>query len=160
MEFKGGKQPAAPSPLRTKVADTLKWASLHAVTRFEHAWGFSFSSGNLTTESHWRVVSGGRLLLTSDDDGQQFGLPEPVDTEAAAQAALVGGRVCAVELDVATADLRIAFEDGFRLEVISTSAGYEAWRLNTPGSCIVANGGRLSEAREVQPGLMVGGPWE
>jgi hypothetical protein len=147
--------------LRAKVAGLLLNVTLHDVTRLEHSWEFGFGSANLTTAFPWRIVSGGRLALTSTDDGHQFGLPKPVDTEADARAALVGQRVRSAMVDPETADLRLIFGNGSRLELLSASVGYEAWQLNTPGACIVAAAqGRLSEAREVSPGVMVGGPWE
>ena len=57
--------------------------------------------------------------------------------------------------------LTLDFDEGSRLEILSTSIGYEAWQLNSVGSCIVAgNEGRLSEATYSAPQVMIGGPWE
>ncbi|MBS0361124.1 MAG: hypothetical protein JSR98_07065 [Proteobacteria bacterium] len=139
----------------------LTGAILQHITHLEFSWGFAFDAASLTGNCPWRIVSDGRLILTSEDDGQKFGLPEPVDAEARAGAELLKARVAVVAVDAETADLRITFANGARLELLSTSAGYEAWQLNTPTSCIVAGSqGQLSEARYVKPNLMVGGPWE
>jgi len=147
--------------LRDKVASILGGSALKAVARTGNSWEFRFGAATLTTDSSWRVVSAGRLSLASDDDGHQFGLPQPVDAEAAATAALAGQPIMSVAVDPETADLRISFGDGVRLEVLSGSAGYEAWQLSTSDACIVAAGGvGLSEARYVKPNEMVGGPWE
>jgi hypothetical protein len=147
--------------LRAKVSTILEGTALDAVSRLEHSWGFSFGSAGLTTSFPWRVISGGRLTLASGDDGHPFDLPPPVDAESDAISALVGQHVASVTVDPETADLRITFGNGSRLEVLSGSAGYEAWQLDTPGSCIVAgNQGRLSEALYVKPQVMVGGAWE
>jgi hypothetical protein len=150
-----------PVSLRAKVSMILEGTALDAVNRMEHSWAFSFGSAGLTTGFPWRVVSGGRLTLASGDDGHPFGLPQPVDAEAEAARALVGRRVVSVAVDPETADLRITFGGGARLELLSGSTGYEAWQLNTADACIVAAAqGRLSEAHYVKPNVMVSGPWE
>jgi hypothetical protein len=147
--------------LRAKVEGILVGSTLQGVTRHEYSWTFAFETADVSAQCLWRMVSGGRVVLTSSDDGQQFGLPEPLDAEVGAKAVLLHRCVSALTVDAETADLRITFENGARLEFLSTSAGYEAWQLNKPGSCIVAgNQGQLSEAQYVKPNVMVGGPWE
>jgi hypothetical protein len=148
-------------PLRAKVATTLNGALLQEVARLEHSWAFEFDKAALTTSFPWRVVTGGRLVLTSNDDGHQFGLPQPIDAEKEARARLVGHKIIAAAVDAETADLRLTFDNGARLELPLGSVAYETWQLNTSDSCIVAAAeGRLSEARYVGSGVMVGGPWE
>lgn len=151
-----------PSALRAKAASLLEGSKLDAVSRLEFSWAFDFGAASLTAgASIWRVVSSGRLTLTSADDGHRFGVPEPIDAEGLAAVLLVGRRVQSVTVDEETADIRITFEGGERLEILASSIGYEAWQLNSPESCIVAaNEGRLSEAAYAAPQLMLGGPWE
>lgn len=59
-----------------------------------------------------------------------------------------------------TGDLKMQVEGRLELELITSSVRYEAWQLNRPGAVIVALAGLLSEAKEAEPGLMVGGAWE
>ncbi len=149
------------STLRAKVSDLLGGARLISVTRLEYSWAFEFDCVGLTTGTSWRIVKDGRLFLTSNDDGQKFGLPHPVDAETRFQAVLAGHQVTLCKVDAATADLTLNFDEGSRFEILSTSIGYEAWQLNSAGSCIVAgNEGRLSEATYAAPQVMIGGPWE
>ena len=149
------------SRLRAKVSDLLSGAQLVGVTRLEHSWALEFDRVGLTTGTSWRMIKNGRLVLTSSDDGQKFGLHQPVDSETQLQAALAGHQVTSCVVDPATADLTLDFDEGSRLEILSTSIGYEAWQLNSAGSCIVAgNQGRLSEATYAAPQVMIGGPWE
>ena len=149
------------STLRAKVSDLLSGTRLVSVTRLHYSWAFEFDRVGLTTSTSWRIVRSGRLLLTSNDDGQKFGLPQPVDSEAQFQATLAGHQVTSCGVAPATADLTLDFDEGTRFEILSTSIGYEAWQLNSAGSCIVAgNEGRLSEATYAVPQVMIGGPWE
>ena len=106
-------------------------------------WRFEFGAAErLNVECLWRIVSDGRVQLTSDDHGQLFGLQAPVDSGREAAELLAGMPVTSVEIRASTADLFIQFESGTQLEIIPTSSGYEAWKIYGPdGSCHVATGG-------------------
>lgn len=149
-----------PTPIRAKASRLLLDARLLSAERLEYSWAFDFGVVALTTETHWRVVSSERLLLMRDDDGLKYGLPEPIDAEARLGELLQGRRVVSAEVGAQTADLVISFENGLRLEVLTRAMGYEAWQINSDGSCIVAMGGQVCEHVYVSPGVMMGGPWE
>jgi hypothetical protein len=94
-------------------------------------WQFAFSDhGMLTTSSLWRVVGPTGIVVTSEDHGQAFGLPSPVNVfERVANALPASSRITGVTISPATADLRLDFGPLTALEFISTSSGYEAWLL-------------------------------
>lgn len=123
-------------------------AALSGVQALEFGWSFAFSNGVvLGVDGVWRILGPSGLLFTSQDHGESFGLPAPIDARAAAVAKL-GGAVVAVNLEAGTADVRIRFHGDVALEVLTLSSGYEAWHLTAPatgaaGFEIVANGGRL-----------------
>ena len=97
-------------------------------------------------ESLWRVSVDGNLRLTSRDDGQQFGLSEPVDAHATARSLLQGRRVSDVRLDVRRGDLTLVLDGNTVLEVITESSGYESWNLQAPGRHVVAvSGGTVQD---------------
>jgi hypothetical protein len=81
----------------------------------------------------WRLVGAKSIVVTSEDDGHQFGLPAPVDAETRASEALAASRISAVSLDARTGDLAIAFDNGFSLQVLTWSSGYEMWQLYRDG---------------------------
>lgn len=111
------------------------------VTGFEGGcWRFVFEQWEyIQTYCLWRIVRDNRLILTSDDHGQQFGLPAPIDAGCKAMEAFASASVRAVVLREAMGDMLIEFEQGLRLEIISNSAGYEAWEVRGPGRvCFVA----------------------
>jgi hypothetical protein len=99
------------------------------VQRRENDWSFSFGDGyGISVSVPWRVVRNGGIAHGHRDDGQRFGLPEPVDGEARANELFAGRRVEAVELDRVTADLRLIFDNETRLDIFNDSSGYEGWQ--------------------------------
>jgi hypothetical protein len=92
-------------------------------------------------ETLWRLLSAGRLTLTSGDDGQLFGRVEPVLAVAELSRALEGQRLAAVDVTSGTADLTLGFAD-MVLQALSDSSGYEAWQVHGPaGTVAVGQGG-------------------
>jgi len=140
-----------PSAVSYKDID-LSWMIGRVVTEVSisvpELWYFSFGPDvSIGVECLWRIVEHGRVGLTSDDHGHQFGLPAPVDAVARSTDVLSGHRVTAVQLRPFTADLVIEFTDDLRLEIIPTSSGYEAWQLRaaTGMSYIAVGGGEVSK---------------
>jgi hypothetical protein len=79
--------------------------------------------------------------LTSEDDGQKFGLPAPVVGAEEAARRLVGGSVESVDLRAGTLDLDLRFDTGYVLQVLPDSSGYEAWQVTDRGREFIAVGG-------------------
>jgi hypothetical protein len=116
------------------------------VNRREADWSFDFGERlNISASVPWRVVSEGRIAHGDEDDEQWFGLDRPVNGEARADELLHGQRVVGVVLDEQTADLRIEFDGGARLDIFNNSSGYEAWQASVPAGgkelTIIALGG-------------------
>lgn len=120
-----------------------------SVRRREHDWSFEFGAGrSLATSSPWRLVGPERVLVTDADEGQQFGLPQPVNAAQSANEVLADVAVEAVGVAPVTADLTITFAGGVRLEVWAGSSGYEFWQAVFPGpagerSLVAMGGGTL-----------------
>jgi len=108
-----------------------------------HLWSFALAPGRtLKVESLWRIVTPRGLALTSDDHGQRFGLPSPVDAAQEVSKLLASRAITSVTVDELTSDLAIAFGPDVRLEVLATSAGYESWQIyDSAGVNYVAQGG-------------------
>jgi hypothetical protein len=83
------------------------------------------------------LLSQNAILLTSKDDGQKYGLPEPVDAVARIRELLESRVVSEVEVDQASADFTIYFDNGTVLQIVNLSSGYEAWTLNSEGDFIM-----------------------
>jgi hypothetical protein len=80
----------------------LAWLVGHhfqSLVRREYDWVVAFDKdATLVVECLWRLVEAGRIRFTSKDDGQQFGLPAPVDAAAEVNARLAGATVEGVEM--------------------------------------------------------------
>lgn len=137
--------------------DTLAWFEQALagrrcrVERREYDWTFDFGDGCVVdVASPWRIVAQGRIVLTASDDGHQFGLPKPVDAEAEANKLLGGLEATAASVDRQTADLRIIFANGGRVDVFNNSLGYEGWtasfRSDKHPTRIIALGGGACKA--------------
>ena len=115
---------------------------LDEVVKNDHSWQFVFSDRVfLHVECLWRLVVSGSLVITSEDHGHQFGLPAPVDCLAELRRQIIGATVEDVKVRPGTIDIALDFGSGRSLEVIPTSAGYEAWQVGAPGVLIVGNPG-------------------
>jgi hypothetical protein len=99
---------------------------------------FQFGEGFLAVDGLWRIIEDGRVRLTSRDQGQTFGLQEPIDSYREASELLQGRAVVEVRLVEGSADLHIEFEGGRWLEVFTDTSGYESWNLRAPGVHVVA----------------------
>ena len=97
------------------------------VSKRESDWAFLFGELILSVSAPWRIVTAAGVVLGHEDDGQWFGLSSPVDGESGANEVLADAHVTRVEVDEPTADLRIAFGNGARLDLFNDSAGYEGW---------------------------------
>ena len=62
------------------------------IVRREADWAANFvGGGSISFPIPWRIVANGRIAFANKDDGQQFGLPAPVDGEVEANR-LIRGR--------------------------------------------------------------------
>ena len=102
---------------------------------------FDFGEARLVCESLWRILSDGRIHLTSLDHGRQYGRPSPVDAPHEATQQLVGRSVVGATAVEWSADMTIVFDGDRTLQLLTDSTGYEAWDLQAPGMHLVASSG-------------------
>ena len=139
--------------------NSLDWlisCRLLSVVKQEYQWVFEFEfSSRLTVECLWRPLEHGRIRLTSEDDGQQFGLPAPVVAAYEMSLRIVGSCVSSVALREGTLDLELRFQTSHVLQVVPTSADYEAWNARHGDCLYVATGcGELAIFRGLPGGRM------
>jgi hypothetical protein len=124
---------------------SLAWLAqrrLQSVLHREYDWVFGFD-GNaaLVVNCLWRLLEDGRIRFTSEDEGQQFGLPAPVDAAAELNQRLANASLLSVVLRENTLDLELRFDTGHVLQVIPDSSGYEAWIAHDRDKQFIAVGG-------------------
>ena len=102
-----------------------------SVLKRDSDWVFALGDAiTLNVECPWRIVTAKGIAVTDEDDGQQFGLKEPVSAAVRANEMLIGKRLAAFNVDIRTADLRLSFEGGIELQVFNNSSGYEGWQAS------------------------------
>jgi hypothetical protein len=125
----------------------LSWLIGRSVTEVSinegEIWYFSFGEkANIGAECLWRIIKSGRIILSSKDHGQKFGLPVHIDAAAKSKEILAGRVVETFRVREATADITIEFDGDCFLEIIPDSSGYESWQVNEPtGVHYFAQGG-------------------
>ncbi len=130
---------------RDSCGKVLVGLQLSSVSKGDYSWTFGFADGSqVITESRWRllrIVGDEPIIITSEDDGHQFGLPEPVDAAKWVSSRIVGHQVVAAEVFPESGDLMIEFTGGIWLELLQMSAGYEAWEFHVRDVWYVCQGG-------------------
>jgi hypothetical protein len=113
------------------------------VKKTGHLWQFRFGgdAATLNLECPWRLLSQGMIVYGSDDDGQQFGLPEPIDGVKQTAKLLAVSPVASLDVREACGDLSLTFENGIVLEAFNGSSGYEGWTCSGTKGTVVAQGG-------------------
>ena len=127
---------------RDESTRPLVGAQLVSVERLDHSWFLRFGTDiTLATEALWRLIDDGHIVVTSEDHGHQFGLPEPVDATARLLSSLQGCIVTAASIAPSSGDLALDFGERTQLQFLQTSCGHEAWRLSVRGSETICTGG-------------------
>jgi hypothetical protein len=113
-----------------------------SVEKKDYSWFFNLGEGiTIGTESAWRLIAANKTRLTSDDDGQKFGLPQPIDAEKEVSSLLNSDPITKASFDKNTGDLFLFFSDDKILQFLQLSSGYESWRISYPGKEIICLGG-------------------
>jgi hypothetical protein len=90
-----------------------------------------FADGTDLEAQFWRLVKGGRPLVSIFDHRQQYGLPAPIDALRILNDELSGKQVSEAAMDPTTGDLNFRFEDEIALQVFNFT-GFEIWELRFP----------------------------
>jgi hypothetical protein len=126
------------------MAVDLSWLVgrfIQSVEKKDYSWFFTFDdSSTVTTESDWRLMLK-RVLVTSQDERQLFGLQSPVNAVKLAEASLNKSVVNAFRLDQRTGDLSLDFQNGCTIQFLTLSSGYEGWRIGHGDQCTICLGG-------------------
>jgi hypothetical protein len=109
---------------------------------------FVFSRAQLEVNSPWRIVVDGNVAITSAGLYQPPEMPLPIDAALEATKLLADQKPILVRIDRATASLRIAFEMGLELQIVSDSPGGAVWHYRDPELSVVAHAGTVKYAIE------------
>jgi hypothetical protein len=113
-----------PSLLGTKIIKVLRYSE-------SENFSFKISDGSSILASYWRLIKKGRSCVTSFDEGQKYGLPQPIDSATKATEAVADLAIAQAKINKVTGDIEIEFSRGDRLQLFSFTS-YEDWQINFP----------------------------
>jgi len=90
-----------------------------------------FSDGTRLRADYWRVIKGGRALISSFDHNQIYGLPEPINAIGALATELHDQFVTEASHDPETGDILLSFTNDIKIQVLNFT-GYEIWEVEFP----------------------------
>jgi hypothetical protein len=124
------------------IKEKLEGKTLLGFAILEHGFcSMSLSDGySMSAETLCRFVGENGDFISSQDDGQMFGLTEPYGAAEKINKAIKGKEIKKADLTEDTGDLTL-FVDGGRLEIICNSSGYECYQLNGPDNLIIVGRG-------------------
>jgi hypothetical protein len=93
----------------------------------------------------WRILKNSKIILVSTDNGQQFGLPEPLDLVSEITKELTGKTLKRIIADKDTADLELEITDEIKIEIYTSSSGYENYYLAINNKTFIGMGGGTIE---------------
>jgi hypothetical protein len=124
------------------IQEIIKGKKVIEFEMLEHGFcSISLSDGYaVSAETLYRFVGENGDFISSQDNGQMFGLAEPYDAAAKINKAIKGKAIKEVNLAEDTGDLTLVV-DGGRIEIICNSAGYECYQVNGPENLIIVGRG-------------------
>lgn len=111
------------------------------VEKKDYTWFFTLENGSIATESFWRMLTRERMEVSSEDDGQLFGLKQPVNAAEVVISAVLDNNISRYGFSEISSDLIIHFSNDVQLQFLTTSGGYESWRAGHENMMIYCLGG-------------------
>ena len=107
--------PTTPDPYATPLIETR----LLTLEKKDYTWVFVFGDGaSLATEPPWRLIEQGRIVASSEDHDQRFGLPAPVDAVREVLSRVGSLMVEAASVASDSGDLTVRFAGGTYLQLL------------------------------------------
>lgn len=95
------------------------------------AWRFVFSDDiDFNAQTIWRLLKKNKIKWVSLDNGQQFGLPKPVNLVEKLTEELMGKHLLEIKIKQGTADVLLTLTDNFQIEIFISSSGYESYNFS------------------------------
>jgi hypothetical protein len=82
-----------------------------------------------------------KIFVTSEDHGQIFGLPKPVDAAERVIKSVQGQAISKFIVAEITSDLLLYFSNGAQIHILNTSCGYESWEICFKNLNVICMGG-------------------
>ncbi len=94
------------------------------------SWSFVFADRiYFNIQTIWRLFDNKKIKRVSLDNGQQFGLPQPIDLAPEINEYLIGKKILEIKVKQDTGDLILTLTDNLQIEILITSSGYESYNF-------------------------------
>jgi hypothetical protein len=104
------------------------------------SWTFRFGPDYFTTYGLWRILENKKIKFVSLDNGQQFGLPKPIDLVTEANELMKNKKLTVINIKPDTSDLQLILSDNFEIEIFITSSGYETYSFSFDSKTYIGQG--------------------
>lgn len=106
------------------------------------SWQFHFANGIYAGSStgFWRLLKSNRIVLVSLDNGQQFGLPQPIDLVVEVIKILTGKKLKEIKVSRETGDLTLTISEDIKIQIFIISSGYESYDFLIDGKKYIGLG--------------------
>jgi len=104
------------------------------------SWTFKFLADYFTAYGLWRILENKKIRFVSLDNGQQFGLPKPIDLVTEVNEILKNKRLQTIIIKPDTSDLQLILSDNFEIEIFITSSGYETYEFSIDSKRYIGQG--------------------
>ncbi len=104
------------------------------------SWTFRFLTDHFTAHGLWRILENKKIRFVSLDNGQQFGLPKPIDLVTEVNELLKHRRLKTIIIKPDTSDLQLILSDNFEIEIFITSSGYETYEFSFDSKRYIGQG--------------------
>lgn len=122
----------------------FKTSSLFKTVTFEEdtdSWHFYFEDNiYVSAASFWRLLKANRIVLVSLDNGHQFGKHNPLNLVEEINKDLKGKELKEIKVCQDTADLVLTISDNLKIEIFTSSVGYETYYFSVQGKRIICLG--------------------
>lgn len=106
------------------------------------SWYFVFTDKiAFNVSTLWRLLENRQIKLVSLDNGQEFGLSEPIDLILALTEKLNGKSLLEIKIKQETADLNLILTDNIEIEIFISSSGYESYNFSVDRKNYIGMGG-------------------
>jgi hypothetical protein len=104
-------------------------------------WVINFNDNiSFSVTSFWRLLENGRIKFVSLEQGQQFGLPKPIDLPIELTGLLKNQKLTQIKISKYTSDLTLTFAEHFQIDIYISSGGHESYDFIVNGQQYIGMG--------------------
>ena len=104
------------------------------------SWRFKFKTDYFNCSGLWRILKSKKIERVSLDNGQQFGLPNPINLENEVNELLKDKKLEAIIIKKDTSDLQLILTDNLEIEIFISSSGYETYDFSFDSKRYIGQG--------------------